>query len=77
MTGKRADAIVYDRSLRPLMLLEFKADTVALTQKTLDQATVYNRQLHVPYLIQTVVAKIDENKINFLETIPQWTQLSN
>ncbi len=82
MVGKRADAIVYDRGLRPLMLLEFKADTVALTQKTLDQAAVYNRQLHVPYLVlsngrQTVVAKIDEKKIDFLETIPRWTQLSN
>ena len=28
--GKRADAVVYSRTLTPLMIIEFKADTVAL-----------------------------------------------
>ena len=48
---KRCDAVVYDRQMQPLVLIEFKAETVPLTQKTLDQAIVYNRQLEVPYLI--------------------------
>ena len=30
---KRCDAIVYNRQMQPLMLLEFKAETVPLTQK--------------------------------------------
>lgn len=47
----RADAVVYDNSMQPLMLIECKAETVQLTQKTLDQALTYNRKLNVPYLL--------------------------
>jgi hypothetical protein len=61
--SKRCDAVVYNRAMQPLMLIECKAETVALTQKTLDQALVYNRRLNVPYLllnngIQTMVINI-------------------
>ena len=48
---KRCDAVVYDQAMQPLVLIECKAETVPLTQKTLDQALTYNRQLNVPYLI--------------------------
>ena len=48
---KRCDAVVYDASLQPLMVIECKAETVPLTQKTLDQAITYNRKLNVPYLL--------------------------
>lgn len=48
---KRADAVVYDSALQPLMIIECKAETVPLTQKTLDQAITYNRKLNVPYLL--------------------------
>ncbi len=79
--GKRADAVVYSEALQPLMIIEFKAETVALTQKTLDQAAVYNRQLHVPYLIlhngpTSIFAQIEPEFV-FLTDIPQWTLLSN
>ncbi len=79
--GKRADAVVYGEALQPLMILEFKAETVPLTQKTLDQAVVYNRQLNVPYLIlhngpTSLVVRI-ASEIDFEKQIPTWTQLSN
>ena len=48
---KRCDAVVYDRTMQPLVLIECKAETVTLTQKTLDQAVTYNRKLNVPYLL--------------------------
>ncbi len=48
---KRCDAVVYDRTMSPLMLIECKAETVPLSQKTLDQAITYNRKLNVPYLL--------------------------
>ena len=48
---KRCDAVVYDRAMQPLMLIECKAEIVPLTQKTLDQAITYNRKLNVPYLL--------------------------
>lgn len=79
--SKRCDAVVYTPSLQPLMLLEFKAPEVAITQTTLDQAAVYNTTVHAPYLIlangkQTVVAHVDDNKqLSFLNHIPEWKQL--
>ncbi len=80
LRGKRADAVVYTKDLQPLVLIEFKAETVPLTQKVLDQVAVYNRQLHVPYLIlhngpQTVIANITETAISFSPEIPTWNQL--
>lgn len=78
---KRCDAVVYTPSLQPLMLLEFKAPEVTLTQTTLDQAAVYNTTIRAPYLIlangrQTVVAHLtDQNPITFLNSIPAWSQL--
>ena len=85
---KRCDAVVYSRSLQPLMLIEFKAPEVAITQTTLDQAAVYNTTVHAPYLIlangkQTVVARIAKQsadgeqteQIQFLNHIPSWNQL--
>ena len=48
---KRCDAVVYTTAMQPLVLIECKAETVPLTQKTLDQAITYNRKLNVPYLI--------------------------
>ncbi len=79
---KRCDAIVYSIDMKPLMLLEFKADSVPLTQKVLDQAAVYNRQLKVPYLVlsngaQSVAARVLPNQYEYLNQIPLWSQLSN
>ena len=48
---KRCDAVVYDAALQPVMIIECKAETVPLTQKTLDQAITYNRKLNVPFLL--------------------------
>ena len=48
---KRCDAVVYNRQMNPLMVIECKAETVPLTQKTLDQAITYNRKLNVPFLM--------------------------
>jgi len=78
----RADAVVYTKDLQPLVLIEFKAETVPLTQKVLDQIAVYNRQLQVPYLIlhngpQTLIARVSDNEITFSPDIPTWKQLSN
>lgn len=80
--SKRCDAIVYNRQMQPLMLLEFKAETVPLTQKVLDQAAVYNRTLHVPYLLlsngaQSIVAHVLPDRYEYLNQIPLWSQLSN
>ncbi len=77
---KRCDAIVYNNAMQPLMLIECKAESVPLTQKTLDQAATYNRKLRVPYLLlhngpQTVITFVDDNTIKYINAIPLYNQL--
>ena len=63
--------------LSPLMLIECKAETVPLTQKTLDQAITYNRKLNVPYLLLSNGAQticIDGNN-NYSSGFPRYTDL--
>ena len=76
----RADAVVYDASLRPLMLIECKAETIPLTQKTLDQAITYNRRLEVPFLLlhngpQSIFARLTSSGSEFSSTIPPFTSI--
>ncbi len=74
---KRCDAVVYDSAMHPLMLIECKAETVPLTQKTLDQAITYNRKLNVPYLLLSNGAQticIDGNN-NYSSGFPRYTDL--
>jgi len=80
LADKRADAIVYDHQMQARMLIEFKAETVSLTQKTLDQAAIYNRQVKVPFLLlhngkQSVVARVDTHQITFLDHIPTYGEI--
>ena len=78
---KRCDAVVYDRQMQPLMLIECKAETVPLTQKTLDQAITYNRKLEVPYLLlyngpQIILVHLSaEGQMQMLPTLPAYSQL--
>ena len=81
LQDKRADAVVYSHSMQPLMIIEFKAESVPLTQRTLDQAVVYNRRLNVPWLVlcngkSTVVAQCDNNNIHFISNIPLYGEIS-
>jgi len=75
----RADTVVYDRTLRPRMIVEYKAPTVAITQKVFDQISVYNLLLRVDYLAvsngrQHYVCSMDydNEKYSFLEDLPDY-----
>jgi type I site-specific restriction endonuclease len=48
---KRCDAVLYDREAYPVMIIEFKAPTVAVNQETFDQVAVYNSKLKVDFFI--------------------------
>ena len=74
---KRCDAVVYDAALKPLMIIECKAETVALTQKTLDQAITYNRKLNVPHLLlyNGIQAIYVNGKNNYTTGCPRYTDL--
>ena len=47
----RCDTVLYSATLQPLMIIEYKAPEVAVTQRVFDQITAYNMLLHVDYLI--------------------------
>ena len=78
---KRCDAVVYTPAMQPLMLIECKAETVSLTQKTLDQAITYNRRLQVPYLLlnnglKTIFVKLSSDGTNTIsERLPRHADL--
>lgn len=81
-TKKRIDSVLYDRQLRPLMLLEYKAPEVALGEKVLQQALRYNFALRVPYLVlsnglEHIAYHIDYDKQSYitLGQIPHYSDL--
>lgn len=47
----RSDALVFDKTGKPWMLLEFKASDIALNQIVLDQASVYLQHTETPFLV--------------------------
>jgi type I site-specific restriction endonuclease len=49
----RADVVVYDRYVKPLLIAECKAPDVKITQETFEQIARYNLILKVPYLLIT------------------------
>lgn len=49
----RADLVVFDRALRPFLLVECKAPGVALDEIVLDQVVRYTRVLQVEYILVT------------------------
>lgn len=79
---KRADLLVRDKSGNPILLAECKAPDVKVTQKTFDQAGLYNMVFRVPYLLITngvehFCAQIDfsRNSYKFLRDIPSYEEL--
>ncbi len=49
--SRRCDTVIYDRTLRPRVIVEYKAPTVDITQQVFDQICRYNMVLQVEYLI--------------------------
>lgn len=78
----RADSVLYDRELRPRMIVEYKAPHIPITQKVFDQISTYNMLLHVDYLVvsnglQHYCCKMDydNQKYLFLEDIPDYQNI--
>ena len=47
----RCDTLLYNKELRPRMIIEYKAPNIQIQQKTFDQISVYNLLLKVDYLV--------------------------
>lgn len=76
----RADILVYDRSAKPLMVVECKRPEVELTPEVLDQAVRYNMVLNVKYMTITngkatyICGKTDSGYV-FLDHIPNYEEM--
>ncbi len=81
---RRCDTLVADMQGNALVIVEYKAPTIAISQKTFDQIVRYNMVLHANYLIVSnglnhYCCKIDydNNSYSFLKEIPSYSQLEN
>jgi len=62
---KRCDAVVFSKNGKPLMIIEFKAPDVPVSQDVFDQIVRYNLVLKVNFLLITNGMKHFCCKINF------------
>ena len=76
----RADILVYDRNVKPLMVVECKRPEVELTSDVLDQAVRYNMVLEVRYIVitngnSTFICGKNENGYSFIQSIPKYNEM--
>ena len=81
-TRKRCDSVLYDKEAHPIMIIEYKAPYIPITQETFQQISRYNMKLHVPWLIvsngmEHYCCQVDYEKggYHFLSDIPQYDAL--
>lgn len=78
----RCDSLVYGADMHPLMIVEYKAPDVPLSQRVFTQISAYNLLLHVDYLIvsnglQHYCCRMDYERqtYHFLDEIPPYPSL--
>ena len=78
----RCDSILYGNDAIPQMIIEYKAPTVALSQKVFDQISAYNLLLHVDYLMvsngmEHYCCRMNYalNSYDFLQGIPDYEKI--
>lgn len=80
-TNKRCDTVAFDREGRPLLIVEYKAPNVEITQEVFDQIYRYNLSLHAKYLIVSngrrhYCCRIDYSRdtYHFIRVIPTFPE---
>ncbi|MBQ9174530.1 MAG: type I restriction enzyme HsdR N-terminal domain-containing protein [Bacteroidales bacterium] len=76
----RADILVYDRSLKPLLVVECKREDVPITEEVLLQALRYNSVLGVRFLVltngqRTVICSLGKDGATYLQALPSWEEM--
>ena len=79
-TVKRADIILNNSSLRPVVIVECKAPDVVIDQAVFDQAIRYNMALNVNYLLVSnglkhFTIKLNNGKPVFLDHMPEYKEI--
>ncbi len=79
---RRCDAVFYDKSLKPTIVMEFKAPTVVINQSVFEQVAAYNWALRADYLMVSnglvhYCCQYDyvNHRITFLGEIPFFSNL--
>ena len=82
--NRRCDTVVYDKALKPRVIIEYKAPTVRIDANVFAQIARYNLVLRVDYLIvsnglQHFCCKMDyeKNSYTFLKEIPTYEEIVN
>ena len=80
---RRCDTLVADATGNPLVIVEYKAPHIEISQNTFDQIVRYNMVLHASYLIVSNglnhycrINYADDSYV-FLNDIPSYSDLSN
>lgn len=80
---RRCDTVVYDKELRPRVIVEYKAPSVKITKEVFAQISRYNLTLQVDYLIVSnglrhYCCKMDYEKgsYTFLQEIPEYRNIT-
>lgn len=80
---RRCDTVVYSKQLEPLLIIEYKAPSVQITEQVFNQIARYNFALRVQYLIvsnglEHYCAKMDSNSSqwHFIDHLPDYITLS-
>ena len=82
-TSRRCDTVVYShQGLVPQVIVEYKAPSIAITQRVFDQIVRYNMVLQVEWLmvsngLQHFCCHVDyaNRRVRFLESIPAYAEL--
>lgn len=80
-TKKRCDTVIFGRLCEPLMIVEYKAPDIEISQNTFDQIVRYNMRLMAKYLIVTngiktycCVMDYRQESYHFIPVIPDYQE---
>lgn len=83
-TRKRCDTVIFHRLGHPMIIVEYKAPEVEISQAVFDQIVRYNMQLRADYLIvsngmQHYCCRIDyrDNSYHFIPRIPNYADVKS
>ncbi|MDE6308556.1 MAG: type I restriction enzyme HsdR N-terminal domain-containing protein [Muribaculaceae bacterium] len=82
-TLKRCDTVLFDMARRPMLIVEYKAPHIAITQRVFDQIVRYNMVLKARMVVVSnglshYCCEIDysNHTYRFAERLPQWQEWS-
>ena len=80
-TKRRTDILIYNTSLKPVLIVECKSSGVDINQETINQALRYNLELKVPYVflsngLKHICLQLNTTKPKTLEDVPDYHLLN-